>query len=256
MLAEKAPSDLVAEVYESLRAFLFHFGRDLAVHIRRGRAGLDLTYYDRRTRDQILPVPIPQSTGFAAQRMNVGEVSNKGIEAVVNLNPIRTRWLDWDVVANFQRNRNEVVSLAPGETLPAAALAEAHGVSGSYLLKHLKALVGEGVLESVPGPHGGYRLARAPEKITLLDVVLAVEGRRPAFRCMEIRQRGPVKLPAEVYVRPCGISAAMLRAERAYRAALAETSIADIAADFATEVDPRAVEAVCAFVAHNRRPQA
>lgn len=148
-----------------------------------------------------------------------------------------------------------MAALAPGETLPAAALSEVHGVSGSYLLKHLKALVGEGVLESVPGPNGGYRLARAPEKITLLDIVLAIEGRAPAFRCMEIRQGGPVKLPKAVYAKPCGINAAMLKAERAYRAALAETSIADIVADFHAEADPRAVAAVCAFTERHRRPQ-
>ena len=149
-----------------------------------------------------------------------------------------------------------MASLGEGETLPAAALAELHGLSASYLLKHLKALVADRVLESVPGPHGGYRLARAAEEITLLDVVLAVEGRQPAFRCMEIRRRGPVKLPAAAYAKPCGINAAMLRAERAYRAALAETSIADIVAGFTVEADPRSVAAVCAFTARNRRPQA
>lgn len=149
-----------------------------------------------------------------------------------------------------------MASLGPGETLPAAALAEVHGISGSYLLKHLKALVADGVLESVSGPHGGYRLARAAEKITLLDVVLAIEGRAPAFRCMEIRRRGPVKLPASAYAKPCGINVAMLKAEQAWRAALAETSIADIVTGFNAEADPRSIEAVCAFMARNRRPQA
>lgn len=148
-----------------------------------------------------------------------------------------------------------LATLGPGETLPAAAMAEAYGISASYLLKHLKTLVAEGLLESVPGPNGGYRLARAAERITLLDVVLAVEGRAPAFRCMEIRQGGPVKLPKAVYARPCGVNAAMLKAERAYRSALAETSIADIVTDFNAEADPRAVEAVCAFAERYRRPQ-
>ncbi len=138
----------------------------------------------------------------------------------------------------------------------AAALAESFGLSPSYLLKHLKMLVADKILESVPGPHGGYRLARAAEKISLLDVVLALEGRQPAFRCMDIRRGGPVKLPASAYTKPCGINAAMLRAERVWRAALAETSIASIMADFNAEADPRSVEVVCAFVARNRRPQA
>ncbi len=45
-----------------------------------------------------------------------------------------------------------LAALPPRATLPAKALAEFHGVSESYLLKHLKALVEAGVFESVPGP--------------------------------------------------------------------------------------------------------
>lgn len=111
--------------------------------------------------------------------------------------------------------------------LAAAALAEFHGVSPSYLLKHLQALSSAGILSSVPGPAGGYRLARTPEQVTLLDIVLAVEGAEPAFRCAEIRQRGPKPLPGKP-ARPCEINAAMQRAEQAYRRELARVTIADL----------------------------
>lgn len=140
-------------------------------------------------------------------------------------------------------------------TLPAAALAEYHGLSASYLLKHLKALVADGILDSVPGPAGGYRLGRRPEKITLLDIVLAVEGREPAFRCADIRRRGPAPLPASAYRQPCGIKVAMLKAEQAYRAALAETRLSDLVAGFVAESDPRSIARGCAFVAAHQRPQ-
>src|SRR6201991_3676861 len=103
--------------------------------------------------------------------------------------------------------------------LSAAALAEFHGVSPSYLLKHLQALSGAGILATSPGPTGGYRLAKPTDKITLLDIVLAVEGPQPAFRCTEIRQRGPNPL-GDVPTKLCEINAAMLKAERAYRAEL------------------------------------
>jgi Rrf2 family protein len=129
------------------------------------------------------------------------------------------------------------------------------GLSPSYLLKHLNALTAAGVLDSVPGPAGGYRLARAAERISLLDIVLAVEGPQPAFRCGEIRQGGPVKLDASAYVKPCGINAAMLRAEKAYRAALASEKLSDIVAQFMVEADPRSVAAGCAFVERHQRPQ-
>ena len=140
-------------------------------------------------------------------------------------------------------------------TLPGNAMAEAFGLSPSYLLKHLKALTAAKVLESVSGPTGGYRLARSADKITLLDIVLAIEGKEPAFRCGEIRQKGNYALEPSAYVKPCGINVAMLKAERAYRTALGETRLSDIVADFTANTDQRIVAASCAFVALNQRPQ-
>lgn len=137
--------------------------------------------------------------------------------------------------------------------LSAAALAEFHGVSTSYLLKHLQLLSGAGIVSTVPGPKGGYRLARTTDKITLLDIVLAVEGPQPAFRCAEIRQRGPNPLPGRYFTKPCGINAAMLKAEKAYRAELAKTSIADILGDLAATDDGGIAARGCAFLELNER---
>jgi Rrf2 family protein len=146
-----------------------------------------------------------------------------------------------------------LAGLQPDGVLSAGALAEFHGVSTSYLLKHLQALSGAGLLTSLPGPTGGYRLARPPEKITLLDVVLAVEGTAPAFRCAEIRQRGPDPLPGKPKM-PCGISAAMLRAERVYRAELGKVSIADVLSDLGSkDVDGAIAARGCAFLERNER---
>ena len=66
---------------------------------------------------------------------------------------------------------------------------------------------------------------------------------------------GPVRLPSDAYVKPCGIKVAMLRAERAYRTALAEEKLSDIVADFMGGADPRSVAAACAFVQRHQRPQ-
>lgn len=143
--------------------------------------------------------------------------------------------------------------MTPDGLLPAAALAEFHGVSPSYLLKHLQALSGARIVETVPGPRGGYRLAKAPAQISLLDIVLAVDGPEPAFRCNEIRQRGPNPLPNKP-TKPCNIASAMLRAERAYRAELARTSIADILADLGeSETTGEIAARSCAFLEINER---
>src|SRR5690348_13786661 len=106
----------------------------------------------------------------------------------------------------------------PDRTMPAARLAEFHGVPPAYLAKHLQSLAQEGIVESIAGRKGGYRLARPATEISVLDVVDAVEGSEPAFRCHEIRRRGPARMPAREYREPCGIATVMARAEEAYRA--------------------------------------
>ncbi|MFK0209331.1 RrF2 family transcriptional regulator [Agrobacterium sp. NPDC090283] len=149
-----------------------------------------------------------------------------------------------------------LAGLSKGGVLSAAALAEFHGVSTSYLLKHLQSLSNAGIVATVSGPKGGYRLARTTDAITLLDIVLAVEGPQPAFRCAEIRQRGPNPLPGRYFTRPCGINAAMLKAEKAYRAELAKTTIADILGDLAANDDGGIAARGCAFLELNERKTA
>jgi len=149
-----------------------------------------------------------------------------------------------------------LAGLSDGGVLAAAALAEFHGVSTSYLLKHLQALSGAGILHTVPGPKGGYRLARSTGDISLLDIVIAVEGPQPAFRCNEIRQRGPNPLPGKPKG-PCGIASAMLGAERAYRAELKAVSIADVLADLSeTDTDGAIAARGCAFLDLHQRKTA
>ena len=123
-----------------------------------------------------------------------------------------------------------LAALPPGATLPARALAEFHGVSESYLLKHLKAVVAAGVFESVAGPRGGFRLARPAAAITFLDVAQAIEGREPAFRCTEIRCRAPLGDPPSCFRTPCAVNVTMLEAEAAWRDVLRRRTIADMAA--------------------------
>jgi Rrf2 family protein len=146
-----------------------------------------------------------------------------------------------------------LAGLSPGGLLSAAALAEFHGVSPSYLLKHLQALSQAGILATEPGPKGGYRLARSPDAITLLDIVLAIEGPQPAFRCQEIRQRGPNPLPQRYFAQPCQISAAMLRAERAYRDELRSITIASLLGELRAFDDGGIAARGCAFLERHER---
>ncbi len=128
-------------------------------------------------------------------------------------------------------------ALPSGRTMSGARLAEFHGVPAPYLAKQLQKLSEEGIVDAVAGRSGGYRLGRPASEITLLDVVLALEGPEPAFRCTEIRQQGPTAVDVARYVRPCGIAKAMWRAEDAWRAELKAVTIADINRELAASVD-------------------
>ena len=120
------------------------------------------------------------------------------------------------------------------QPVPSSRLADLHGVSRTYLAKHLNGLARGGIVRASEGRDGGYVLMRPPADITVLEVVQAVDGTDPAFRCTEIRQQGELAAPAEECRRPCGIARVMADAEAAWRASLADTTIADLAASIDT----------------------
>lgn len=115
------------------------------------------------------------------------------------------------------------------EPMSTARLARGHGLAPTYLNKQLQSLVRARILDSTAGPRGGFRLARPLDRITLMDVVTAIEGSEEAFRCTEIRQNGPgADTPERAYRSPCAVSIAMHRAELAWRRALAGQTLADV----------------------------
>ena len=72
---------------------------------------LELDYYNADTRDLLLNVPVPMSSGFTSELRNIGEVNNRGFEAALTLQN-RLGNLGWSLTGNFATNRNEVISLA------------------------------------------------------------------------------------------------------------------------------------------------
>jgi Rrf2 family protein len=131
-----------------------------------------------------------------------------------------------------------LATVPPDRALSAARLAEFHGVPAPYLAKHLQALSRAGLVDTVPGPRGGYRLARRPRDVTVLEVVQAVDGPSPAFTCTEIRQRGPAALPGRNYRVLCVIHRTMIRAEDAYRAVLHDTTLNDLIDGMLADASP------------------
>ena len=88
------------------------FGAD--VRFFQNRLGIDFSWYDRVTSDQIIDVSLAPSAGFTRQVTNLGEVQNTGIELGVNATVIQGRNWSWDLFVNYTKNDNTVNSL--GET--------------------------------------------------------------------------------------------------------------------------------------------
>ncbi len=130
----------------------------------------------------------------------------------------------------------------PDGALPTARLAEYHGIPAAYLAKHLQAMSRAGLLESVQGPKGGYRLARPATGISVLEVVEAIDGDEPAFRCAEIRRRGPTARPAREYKGMCGIHAVMNRADAAWRDELRGVTLHDLMVSAVEGAPPKSLE--------------
>lgn len=76
-----------------------------------GRLGLDFTYYNQKTRDALIAVPDPRSSGFDGEHfVNVGEISSTGFEFLLTTTPLYTRALQWDATVSFSRNTGELVT--------------------------------------------------------------------------------------------------------------------------------------------------
>lgn len=80
----------------------------------KGRTKLDVTYYSAINTDQIILAPIPSSSGLQYLTTNAGKITNKGLEAVLTVVPVKTDNFSWTSSFNYTRNRNKVVSLAAG----------------------------------------------------------------------------------------------------------------------------------------------
>ena len=78
------------------------------------RLALDLTYYDAKSIDQIIPVPTSFTTGFSTFILNAGSMRNRGVELMLKGSPIATNDLLWDVTVTYTRNRNEVLEIYEG----------------------------------------------------------------------------------------------------------------------------------------------
>ena len=79
-----------------------------------GRIGLDVTYYNQLSKDQIIGLASSSTSGYNYRLVNAGEIQNKGIEIALNGRVLQVKDFAWDAGVNFSKNENKVKSLVEG----------------------------------------------------------------------------------------------------------------------------------------------
>src|SRR5207302_3065186 len=79
-----------------------------------GRFGVELTYYDKKVSDLILPKTVNPSSGFTQRLANVGELTNKGLELLVRSYNLRGRNFGWNTTATLTTSDPKVTKISDG----------------------------------------------------------------------------------------------------------------------------------------------
>ena len=75
------------------------------------RANIEFSYYDKKTHDLVLSVPLQPSSGFSSQFQNIGSLSNKGVEIALNSINVSRPNFGWRTRFTYSANRNKVTKL-------------------------------------------------------------------------------------------------------------------------------------------------
>lgn len=133
------------------------------------------------------------------------------------------------------------------EDLSSRELAELQGLSPTFMAKVFSKLEKGGIVRATEGVRGGYRLIRPPAEISVLQVVDAIEGRKPLFDCQQVRGRCAAfgeEAPLWALKGICSIHAVMREAERSMREVLSNHSLDSIAATVRKKAPPEFAENV------------
>jgi TonB-linked SusC/RagA family outer membrane protein len=90
----------------------YEFGMEAA--FLNNRLGFDITYYNAKTFNQILSIPVSTATGYSFKALNAGNIRNKGVELSVHGTPVQNSNFSWNIDLNWTRNRNKVEELTSG----------------------------------------------------------------------------------------------------------------------------------------------
>lgn len=108
-----------------------------------GRLGIDFTYYNQTSKDQIIGLASSSASGYQNRLINAGKIQNKGIELAVNGRVLQIKDFAWDAGVNFSKNSNRVLELVEGMDFFQLADASWAGVSvGAEVGKNFGSILG------------------------------------------------------------------------------------------------------------------
>lgn len=108
-----------------------------------GRLGIDLTYYNQTSKDQIISLASSAPSGYQSRLINAGKIQNKGIELAINGRVLQIKDFAWDAGFNFSKNSNKVLELVEGMDFFQLADASWAGVSvGAEVEKDYGSILG------------------------------------------------------------------------------------------------------------------
>eukprot|EP01133_Synstelium_polycarpum_P004679 gene4679-5465_t len=91
----------------------FEIGTELRFF--KDRLSLDLTWYNKNSKDEIVRAPSSITSGYNGAILNIGQLRNRGIEALISGIPVKTDHFKWTTTLNGSVNNNKVIALAPGQ---------------------------------------------------------------------------------------------------------------------------------------------
>lgn len=134
------------------------FETGLEMRFLKNRLSFEASYYNRKSFDLLTSVTTSSATGFSSTTLNAGDMTNKGVELLLNGTPVRSKNFSWDVTATFTRNKNKVVRIygdQPSLPIGQTQLFVGHPFGDFYNTGYVRAPNGEIMIDAAGLPVNG-----------------------------------------------------------------------------------------------------
>lgn len=86
------------------------------IHTLNNRLNFDVTWYNKNSKNEIVPAPASVTSGYQGAVLNIGKIRNRGVELLISGVPVKTKNFTWNTSFNAAMNENTVLELAAGQS--------------------------------------------------------------------------------------------------------------------------------------------